>query len=835
MLQEPRSLLVTNKNMEKLKIKIEESVDQVSLLENISYYILLVTAFLIPLFFIPSSAFQFQFSKAVFISLAVLLSFALWILARLKDGRYLIPNNVVFVSAGTVLIVTLVSAFMSSSVRTSFIGQGFEIGTWANIVVMILMMVLFSALFRPKERVFYLYLALFASALLIVLFHALRFLFGEGFLSFGIFTDITSNLIGKWNDLGIFFGLVGLLSLITLELLQLSRAFKILIGVIFALSIISLAIVNFPTLWYVLAFYSLLYFVYAYAYKPSFARAPENSTDAYSGGSPNADLSIEHPRPVKVMRGSIAAVVLIVLSTVFLIDYYTVERKLSTAIAEKFEISNLEVRPNWSSTLSVASNTIRKEPVFGTGQNRFTNEWVLYKPDGINESIFWNTDFSFGVGILPTQLVTTGILGFLSWLALILSVAYLGLRYLLTPVADKLKRYLSVSSFFASLFLWTFFIFYIPSTSILALTFLFTGVFLASLYNERLLKPKTISFADEPKVSFISVLMLTALLVGAITLAYVFGQKFTASAYFQRALIAVNIEGNIERAEELAMRALSISKNDLYDRFLTEVALGKINTLLSNTSSGESTDAVRARFQTLMGDAIRYARDAADFDATNYQNWVTLGRVYEAVVPLGIEGAYNSAKVAYDEAQKLNPRGPEIRLMQARLALANIDRATAKEKISEARSLKGNYTEAVFLLSQIQADEGDIPEAIVSVESAAVLAPNDPTVFFQLGILKYNSRDYRGAIEALERSMLLAPSYSNAKYFLGLSYEKMGRDSDALTQFRDILTLNPGNAEIPQIIENIEAGRDPFVGADVEERPENRDTLPVEEESPEEE
>src|SRR3989344_4822181 len=185
--------------MEKLKIKIEESVDQVSLLENISFYILLATAFLIPIFFIPSVAFQFQFSKAVFISLAVLVSFALWLVARLKDGRYLLPNNMVFVASGVLLLVMLISTLLSSSVRTSFIGQGFE--------------------------------------------------------------------IVKWNDLGIFFGLVALLSFITLELMPLSRAFKILLWVIFVLSVVSLAIVNFPTLWYTLAFFSLLYYVFAYAFK----------------------------------------------------------------------------------------------------------------------------------------------------------------------------------------------------------------------------------------------------------------------------------------------------------------------------------------------------------------------------------------------------------------------------------------------------------------------------------------------------------------------------------------------------------------------------------------
>src|SRR3989344_6015745 len=809
--------------MEKLKIKVEEAVDVVSRLEKVSYYILLATAFLIPIFFIPSTSFQFQFSKSVFISFAVLVSLALWLIARLKDGRYLLPNNSVFWGAALVLAVLLISALLSPSVRTSFMGQGFEIGTWANTAIMFAMMFLFSALFRTKEKIFYLYLALFASSLLIVLFHVVRFVpwLGPEFLSFGIFTDITSNLIGKWNDLGIFFGLVAILSLITIELVQLNKIFKTVLWVIFGLSVVLLTIVNFPTLWYALGSFGLLYFVYAYAFKGQFAPRTEGS----------GDVSLRKPGMV---RGGVVAILLVLLSLGFLVDYYTPNKPVSNGISRLFTISNLEVRPNFSSTVSVARDSLKTNPVFGAGPNRFMSQWALYKPIGINEGLFWNTDFFYGVSFLSTQLVTSGGLGFAAWLFFICAIVYLGLRYLLTPITDQLKRYLSVSSFFASLFLWSFFVLYIPSTAIFSLTFLFTGIFLASLYNEQLLKPKTISFEDEPKVSFVSALLLIVLLVGVVALAYGLGQKFVASAYFQRSLIVLDEGGDISRVEKLAERAQSISQNDMYARFLSEVAISDINQLL-NDSASVSTDEVRSKFQTFLGNAIRYAREAVDLDAANYQNWISLGGVYEAVVPLGIEGAYEAAADAYKQALALNPKGPQVRLIQARLELARQNNKQAQEKIQEALSLKSNYTEGLFLLAQIQVDEGKVREAIASVESVSVLAPNDPTVFFQLGVLKYNNRDYSGAREALERSVQLSPSYSNAKYFLGLSYHKLGRVSDALTQFNDIAVLNPDNTEVPTIIANIKAGKDPFATLDPSSRPENRDTLPIDESPIEEE
>ncbi len=815
------------RKMEKLKVKIEESVDRVSRLEDMAYYILLGTAFLLPIFFIPSIAFPFQFSKAIFVSLTCLTAFALWLIARLKDGRYMLLNSSVYIFGLFVLLVVLASSLVSPVPLDSLVGQGSEVSTWASTVVMFLFMFLFSALFRPKEKVFYLYLALFSSSIILIVFHAFRFVFGADFLSFGLFTDVTSNLIGKWNDLGIFFGLVSFLSLMTLELMRPRAFLKWLLWAVFLLSVFSVILVNFSTLWYVLAFFATLFSVYAYAFKRQFVVNTKSESD---------DLVLEgnefdpgsQSRQGRVWRGSIPAMVLIVISAVFLVDYYTESRPVGTSLANRFAISSLEVRPNFISTLSVGKNTLKTDPVFGAGPNRFVNQWLAYKPDGVNDSIFWNTDFSVGFSLLFTQFSMTGVLGFLFWSLFILAITLLGLRRLLTPPEDTLKRYLSISSFFASLYLWTFFVFYAPSTVVLTLTFLFTGVFLASLYNERLLKPKVVTFSDEPKTGFISVFVLTVLLIGVVTLGYASGKRFLASAHYQRALLAVNQGQSIDTVEQYASSAQKLASNDRYSRLMAELYLGKIGALL-NSEDASDPDAIRAQFQSLMGEALRYANLATEANKTNYQNWVTLGSIYQAVVPLAIEGSYSAAKSAYDIALALNPRSPGMYLLRARLEVANEDTDAAREEINKALGLKSNYTEAIFLLSQIQVEEGDVREAIQSVESATVLAPNDPAAFFQLGLLKYNNRDWRGAIEAFERAVVLAPTYSNAKYFLGLSYDKVGDTERALTQFNDLMTLNPSNTEVPTIIENIKAGRDPFESARATELPENRDELPVEE------
>ena len=130
----------------------------------------------------------------------------------------------------------------------------------------------------------------------------------------------------------------------------------------------------------------------------------------------------------------------------------------------------------------------------------------------------------------------------------------------------------------------------------------------------------------------------------------------------------------------------------------------------------------------------------------------------------------------------------------------------------------------------MEAEAGNVKEAIAQTERASVIAPNDIGIFFQLGFLRYTAADYAGAVSALERTVLLTPIYANAKYFLGLSYVRIGRVNDAIQQFKDIETLNPDNVEVRSILENLRGGKDPFAQpTPVKEPPENRKKPPIEE------
>jgi tetratricopeptide (TPR) repeat protein len=236
------------------------------------------------------------------------------------------------------------------------------------------------------------------------------------------------------------------------------------------------------------------------------------------------------------------------------------------------------------------------------------------------------------------------------------------------------------------------------------------------------------------------------------------------------------------------------------------------------------------KFQNVLGVSIESAREALNYDETNYQNHVALGRVYEAVVPLGVQGSYESAKAAYEGAIALNPENPELYLLLARLEVANKNVDAARAYISTALQKKSDYVDGIFLLSQIEIGQGRLTEALQTVEALAILSPNDPGVFFQLGLLRYNQKDYAGSIQAFERAVTINPQYANAKYFLGLSYFQVGNKEGAQTQFTDLVASNPENEEVKTILSNLKAGKSPFANQ-ADSRPEKRATPPLEEET----
>ncbi|TAL49534.1 tetratricopeptide repeat protein [Patescibacteria group bacterium] len=795
----------------------EKATSQLSKLslEKISYLVLGVFALILPFFHIPSRLFNISLSKSFLLALAILSAAILYLVTLIREGRLSFQKNLLALSLILVPAIALFSAIVNGARSVMIFGFIFELGTVVSVFLGFLLLYLTGQLFRSKERIFYAYLGFFISFAVIALYHIIRFVFGPSLLSFGTLTLQINNLIGNWNDLTVFFAAATLLSLTTLEMVRLNRLLSIVLSVIFVLSLAFLAVVNFSTIWVVLGVFALILFLYII----SFDRFVQSRSPASAAGEAG-EREVVFRR--KISYRSLAVVLICLFFIIF-------GKSTGTPVADFFGIANIEVRPSWTSTLSVAGKVLKESPLVGSGPNTFTSDWLQHKPAGINETLFWNTDFVYGIGFIPTTLVTTGVLGLFSWLFFLAAVLYFGVRAVFFTFPDLLSRYLITSSLLLSLFFWTAAFVYVPSIVNIFLAFFFTGLFAASLYREGVVRENTVLLSIYPKVSFLSTLLLVVLIIGLLTLGFRTMTNLFSFVSFQKSLFALNTKGDLDEAERQMSRALNRGPFDLYSRALAELYFIRLSNIIAQPVTATSVE----EFRTVLAKSIESGQKAVSGDPKNYQNWLTLARIYSSLVPptVGIPGAYESAKTSYEEALKVNPHSPLIYLELSSLEAARGDLEAARNYVDKALAEKPNYADAHFFVARIEITRGNITQAISSLETTVLLSPGNPGLFFQLGILKYSIADYNGAIEALERAVGLVPVYANAKYFLGLSYARTGRGDEAIVQFEGVEKTNPDNQEVKNILTNLRASRDPFanVKPPLDRSPERRAKPPIEE------
>ncbi len=751
-------------------------------MKNISSFLVIILSFLLPIFFIPSQVFSFLAGKDMVVIFITSLLLVLWVLERIKNKDFSVSKNLMIISAVLVPFSYLLSSLFSGSIRTTILGSGFGVNSFSMILTLFLLMFLVARLFQTKKKIIYLYVSLLFSFILISSFQILRLIFGPEFLSLGVLKTATANFIGTWSELGIFFGLITILSLLTIIFIKGNRAVKIISYISLIGSLFFVALINSFFVWLAIALSSLFLIIYLLL----------------------ANKTVEQ----KISRKSLSVISLVIfaISLVFIFA----KGPVGNFLPSFFNISNFEVRPSVGSTIDIAQATLSNDPLLGAGPNGFVKQWVANKPFEVNNSQFWNTDFNSGSSFILTTIVDIGLLGFLAWLLFFGMIIYSGVKLLKVSHRDKFNYYLAMSVFLSTVYLWFFSFTTVPGVAILGLSFLFTGVLLSLLYQERIIKIKTISLSEKLGGRIVLFVVIISFSITFIFNGYLFIKKVSASIQAQKSLIALNVEGDIGKSVELMLGATITFRDDLYYRLLSNIDLIQLQAVLNQEDVPEET--IREQFQTVFQNAVANAGTAVNIDPRNYQNWMSLSKAYGSVVSLKVEGAYDKAVESYNNARSLNPLNPAIVLSLANLEIANGDIEKAKEYIITSIQMKRNYSEAYYLLSQIELHNNNEAEAIKIIEALAQETPNDPEVFLQLGFYKYNAKNYTEAIPLLERSVSLNQSLVDAVYLLGLSYHGAGEKEKAVEIFDYLSQAIPDDNNLASILDNLKNGRDPLFG-----------------------
>lgn len=775
--------------------------------DRMLYWLLLGIAFILPIFFIPSQAVAPEFAKMILLEVVVLFGIFAWAVGRLRDGKVEIPKSLLLSVSVLLVLQFVVAAFVSPAPLVSFIGSGYDLGTVNAFVILFLLMFLSSVVFSDRDRVLSLYAAFIFSGSIIMVYQFARHFFGANFLSFAVFTSDVATPVGKWNDLASLIGGMMLMVLTTLYFFPSNKTLKLPSYVIFIVGLFFLLLIDFTVLWLILVVFTGA--LMALAVREGEATHKQKTHEALQSGSAHPHKPV-HKRVVghiPVLAGILLAVSLVYVSGLSTLPWGAQNVTIANTIGKFFRAAPYsEVVLTPKTTYEVIKASLQEAPFFGTGPNRFAQSFLLHKSSEINRTPFWDTAFDFGLGRIPTYFGTTGIIGMLLWLIFVV-LLFMKSRHIVRLFAkDRIAAYLASSLFLMTLYFWSLAFFYLPNTAIFSLSFLFTGALIAFLVGEGVIGRYSLSFSGTSRLSFVLTPVIVIVLVGASAGGVLLYRQVSSLVSYREAQLAIAVN-DIDKAEAAVKHANSFSERDLYLRDMSNIALVRLGRLPNNnTDQADFQAKANALIVLARGDAER----AITVDPSNFENYLQLGGVYDTLGSLGIQGTAEPARLSYEQALRLNPKSPRVLFVLARLEYVAGDHAKARTYLQQALAERPNYLEAVSFLVQLDLQDKNVDDAVAVLKASTAAEPTNFLLHFALGYLNYIKRDNQAAMNEFEAAVILNPLYADAKYFLGLTYERAGRHQDAITQFSDVLTLNPDNKEVANILKNLKSGRDPF-------------------------
>jgi len=763
-------------------------------LEAVSVWVFFATIILALIIVIPSATIPASTTKTFVLGAGALLTLALYILARLSRGNIILPPFKLVAALWLPTIAYgLAAAFSGSSFPNSLWGSALETDTFGFMLIVASLGTLAALVLRRSEQY-----ALFLRTGAMV-FGGLALLQTLVVLVGQVAPNSISpafSLVGSLEDLAYLMGLGVISILLSFRFLKLStRMYRVLLAS-GALALFLLALTNSIVVWVLIGLVSLGLFVEAVMQRgPKSADGDLENMVTMGDNSSDADEG---------MHSLVMPLAVLAVSLFFLLG-----GTLGSALAQALHVSQLNVRPSWQSTINVAQKTYAVSPVFGSGPGTFGVEWLKYRDASLNTTPFWNVDFTTGIGFLPTSFVTTGIIGAFAWIAFLVLLVGFGLRtVILRAPEDAFVRYTAILSLVSAIYLFTIAIFGLPNAVTLSLAFVFAGVFISTTRFAARGQQWGVIFSRSPRLGFVIVFSLTILLLMSVVAAYTLAEHYVATSQLARAN-SLYTAGSLDAADQAVQSSIAFSPNALAYQVQAGVALAKLSQIVGSSTMPATT--ARQAFQTALSAGINAALTATRLSPNDYRAWYTLGSLYAQAVPLGVSGAYDSAKTAYQKAEALNPTNPQIPYIIAQLDIAGKNLSMAEDDLKTAIKLKQDYTAAIFLLSQLEVQTGNVKDALSSALAAAYFTPNDPNILFQVGVLYAAQNDFQNAGAALSAAVAANPQFANARYFLAAVYAKLGDMPNALAQIQAIAAMSADNAKaVATQISALQDGKNPF-------------------------
>jgi tetratricopeptide (TPR) repeat protein len=703
---------------------------------------LVVLAFLVPIFFLPTTSEFYNFNKTVLLTVGAFFLFFVWGAKMAADQRVQMTRTPLDIPLLLLLGVYILATMFSIDPVVSFLGwHPVFFGSLPSVAAIVILYFLATTFLNSTYRRAVLIAFALSAAILAVLNISYYFghpIVGTDWAQFRFWTAA-----GDLNKLASFLAITIPLTL-SLAFFGKEVYVRYSAYVMAALQIISFALINSIFAYVVLGVAALFILLFL----------------------PRLIFSQEE----KISLGIL--VVLLILVSVLVNVKGVGNSVLKPLISgnDKSISINKPLRLPLSAAWQTSARAVADRPIRGSGPSTFGMIFPSFKPislNRINENNVWNVRFDeSGSGVL-NLLATTGVIGFLIFLVIIgVLVRNIAATSLGNRTNGRLSSFIFLqAAVVAGLASWFLF-------DISALTGLALLLLIAAFYTT--LRDFGSSIAGDVN------LQLVALRSGAIraveagtrvrhqdALSWVFfipavfllgavlfmtWGTYKAEFFYQRAIVASTKNQGKDTRDNLVEAIRANPYRDTYHRALlvTDLALAR-----SLSQQGNLSDEQRTTLEALVREAIERGKIITGYEAIglgnikieresgtsflNVANWESLATVYANIGGQLKQDASVHAINTYSQAINLDPTNP--RLYEA---LGNVyrnlgDLDNAIENYEEAVRRKLDFASGHYSLAQALRQKGDNPAAVVNELQAT------------LQLLKDDERSNKKDIERIEK------------------------------------------------------------------------------------
>jgi tetratricopeptide (TPR) repeat protein len=678
---------------------------------------LVVIAFLIPIFFLPTTSDFYNFNKTVLLTVGAFFLFFVWGAKMAADQKVQMTRTPLDIPLLLLLGAYILATIFSVDPVVSFLGwHPVFFGSLPSIAALVILYFVATTFLNSTFRRAVLIAFALSAAILAVLNISYYFghpIVGTDWAQFRFWTAA-----GDLNKLAPF---LAISIPLTLSLAFFVKDIIVRYGayVLVALQIISFALINSVFAYVVLG--AALLFVLLFV--------------------PRLVFSQEE----KISLGVLAVLLLVVLALVNIKGLGdTVIKPLISGESKSVSITKplkLPLSAAWQTSAKALAN----RPVFGTGPSTFGLAFPSYKPislNAVNENNLWNIRFDeSGSGVL-NLLVSTGVAGVLAFLLVIgILIRNITTTSLGNRSNGRLVSFVFLqSALIAGLVSWFLFdISAITGVALLLLVAVFytslrdLGSSLAGDVNLQLvaLRSGALRAVDtgthvrhQDALSWVFFLPAVILLGSILFLTW---GTYRAEFFYQRGIMASIDNRGKDTRDNLVEAIRSNPYRDTYHRALlvTDLALAR-----SLNRVEKPSDDQRRTLEALIREAVEQGKIATGYEGVglgnfkiqrqagtsslNVANWESLATIYANIGGQLRQDASIQAINTYSQAINLDPTNPRLyeALGHVYRNLGDVDNAIRNYELSVAR--KFDFASGHYSLAQAVRQKGDNPARVVN-------------------------------------------------------------------------------------------------------------------------